>query len=144
MVERRRVPSRSQRGRVGGSAAKRQVHPPVGFAAPSGHAHPYPWVRLRSGTSHPLIFQRMVGDVDPAAKAGDIVSVYDKAGRHFGHAFYHDRSQIALRMLSYDAPAIDDGFFRERLARAVEWRGRLVAAEGASQIAAGGRSYSAD
>lgn len=74
----------------------------------------------------------MVGDVDPAAKAGDIVAVYDKAGRPFGHAFYHDRSQIALRMLSYDAASIDDAFFRERLARAVEWRERLFAGDEAT------------
>jgi 23S rRNA (cytosine1962-C5)-methyltransferase len=85
----------------------------------------------------------MIGDVDPAAKAGDIVAIYDKTGRHFGHAFYHDRSQIALRMLSYDAAAIDDEFFRQRLARAVEWRNRLFAADEGPPIAAGSRSHGA-
>ncbi|MGB9624891.1 MAG: class I SAM-dependent rRNA methyltransferase, partial [Phycisphaerae bacterium] len=78
--------------------------------------------------------QRMVGEVDPAARAGDIVAVYDKAGRHFGHGFYHDRSQIALRMLSYDAAPIDDAFFRERLARAVGWRQRLFAGDGLTNV----------
>ena len=135
MAERGRL--RGEKGRVDGSAARR-VHPPAGthggVSGPPGHEYPYPWVRLRSGTAHPLIFQRMVGDVDPAAKAGDIVAVYDKAGRHFGHAFYHDRSQIALRMLSYDAAPIDDAFFRERLARAVGWRQRLFAGDETTNV----------
>lgn len=103
-------------------------------AAPLKHTYPYPWVRLRSGTSHPLIYQRMVGEVDPAARAGDVVAVYDKTGRHFGHGFYHDRSQIALRMLSYEASPIDDEFFRQRLARAVEWRKRLFAGDETTNV----------
>ncbi len=101
-------------------------------AAPPEHRYPYPWVRLRSGTSHPLIYQRMVADVDPAAAAGDIVAVYDKTGRHFGHAFYHDRSQIALRMLSWDAAPVDDAFLRERIDRAVSLRECLFAGDEAT------------
>jgi len=119
---------------MAGAAARRQTRPHANTPAPPEHKYPYPWVRLRSGTAHPLIFQRMVGDVDPAARAGDIVAVYDKAGRHFGHAFYHDRSQIALRMLSYGTAPIDDAFFRERLARAVGWRKRLFAGDETTDV----------
>src|SRR5688572_18673865 len=89
---------------------------------PPDYAYPYPWVRLRSGSSHTFIYQRMVAEVDPAARAGNVVAVYDKANRFFGHAFYHDHSQIALRMLSYEPAAIDDEFFRQRLAAALGWR----------------------
>jgi 23S rRNA (cytosine1962-C5)-methyltransferase len=68
----------------------------------------------------------MLGPVDPAARAGDVVAVYDKSDRFFGHAFYHDKSQIALRMLSYDPAPVDDNFFRARLAAAVDWRRQLI------------------
>ncbi len=68
----------------------------------------------------------MIGQADPAARAGDIVAVYDKQDRLFGHGFYHDRSLIALRMLSYGPSPADDAFFRGRLAQAIEWRKRLI------------------
>jgi len=102
--------------------------PAAKLTPPDKHNYPYPWVLLRSGTGHPFVYQRMLGEVDPAARAGDIVAVYDKRGEHFGHAFYHDRSQIALRMLSHDAAPIDDEFFRQRLGQAVVWREQLFGA----------------
>lgn len=94
-------------------------------SAPPDHAFPYPWVRLRSATGHPLIYRRMVGDIDPTARPGDIVAVYDRSGQHLGHALYHDRSQIALRMISHDPEPIDASFFRARLEAAIAWRRRL-------------------
>jgi len=94
--------------------------------APPEHKYPYPWARLRSASGHPFVYQRMIGQVDPAARPGDVVAVYDKQDRFFGHGFYHDRSQIALRMLSYEPDPIDEAFFRDRLARAIEWRRRLI------------------
>ena len=68
----------------------------------------------------------MIGDVDPVAKPGDIVAVYDRQDAFFGQAFYHDQSQIALRMLTHADDPVDDAFFRERLQRAIEWRERLI------------------
>jgi pseudouridine/archaeosine synthase-like protein len=53
--------------------------------------------RLRSG--HPWIYRSDVGDVHAAA--GDRVAVRNARGRTLGYAMYSDRSQIALRMLSY-------------------------------------------
>jgi 23S rRNA (cytosine1962-C5)-methyltransferase len=90
------------------------------------YRYPYPWVRLRSATWHAYLFQRMIGEIDPAARPGDVVVVYDKSGRLFGHAFYHHRSQMALRMLSYDAAPVDEQFFRARLESALSWRKQLV------------------
>src|SRR5690606_20705286 len=98
---------------------------PSASAPPPQHAGPHPWVRLRSASSHPFIYKRMVSTTDPAARSGDIVTVYDRNNRPFGQGFYHHRSQIAVRMLSYDARPIDDTFFRNRLAQAIAWRDRL-------------------
>ncbi len=102
--------------------------------APPDHTYPYPWVRLRSGTAHPFVFQRMLAEVDPTAASGDIVAVYDRAGQHFGHAFYHARSQIGLRMLSYGKEAVGETFFRQKLADAIAWRRRLIPADAATNV----------
>lgn len=67
----------------------------------------------------------MIAEVDPSAAAGDVVNVYDKAGRHFGSALYNGRSQIALRMLAAGDVSIDDAFWRGRLEQAVALRRRL-------------------
>ena len=98
----------------------------AGAPPPPEHNYACPWVRLRSGTSHPFIYRRMVDQVAPEAAGGDIVAVYNRQGQFFGHAFYHDRSQIALRMLSYDRTPIDEPFFRERIGRAVNLRQQIL------------------
>lgn len=95
-------------------------------SAPSEHTYPYPWVRLRSGAASPFIYRRMIDAVDPAAAAGDVVAVYDRHGKLFGHGFYHDRSQIALRMLSYEPATVDERFFAERIEQACVWRRQLM------------------
>ncbi|HPD32212.1 MAG TPA: class I SAM-dependent rRNA methyltransferase [Phycisphaerae bacterium] len=93
---------------------------------PPEHQYPYPWVRLRSASAHPFIYQRMIGQVDPTARPGDVVAVYDKQDHLFGHGFYHDRSQIGLRMLSYEPTAVDEDFFRKRIEQAIAWRRQLL------------------
>ncbi len=84
-----------------------------------------PWVRLRSFTNHPLIYQRMIAEADPAARPGDVVNVYERGGSFFGRGLFNPKSQIALRMLAQGDVAIDDAFWRERLARAVALRTSL-------------------
>lgn len=103
---------------------------PLTAPPPPEHPYPYPWVRLRSGTAHPWVYRRMVAGIRPDTKPGDIVAVYDKTDQHFGHAFYHDRSQIALRMLSWSPEAIDEAFFRRRLRMALDWRQQLLGGDG--------------
>ncbi|HQE41708.1 MAG TPA: class I SAM-dependent rRNA methyltransferase, partial [Phycisphaerae bacterium] len=102
--------------------------------APAEHELPYPWVRLRSATAHAFIYRRMLADVDPAARPGDFVAVYDKHDRFFGHAFYHDRSQIALRMLSHVPQPSDEEFFRSRLRLALDWRDRLLGGDAKTDV----------
>jgi 23S rRNA (cytosine1962-C5)-methyltransferase len=67
----------------------------------------------------------MIGSVDPAARPGDVVTVYERDGRIFGRAFYNPHSQIALRMLAYGDTAIDADFWRAKLQSALELRRRL-------------------
>jgi len=75
--------------------------------------------RLRSG--HPWIYR---SDVKAStAAAGDRVLVQSaRGGRPLGAAFYSDRSQIALRMLTAGDAAADDALIRKRIEDAVAFR----------------------
>ncbi|MFN0134503.1 MAG: class I SAM-dependent rRNA methyltransferase [Phycisphaerae bacterium] len=90
---------------------------------------PSPWVQLRSLTSHPFIFQRMMANIDPQAHPGDIVAVYDRGAQLFGRGIFNPRSQIALRMLSLGPDPIDEAFFKKRLLQAVTLREQLRLSE---------------
>jgi 23S rRNA (cytosine1962-C5)-methyltransferase len=78
--------------------------------------------RLRSG--HPWVYR---SDVRSAlAEAGAIVRVADERGRFHGRAFYSDKSQIAVRLLTRENVVVDRAFFTERLRRAAAYRETVV------------------
>jgi 23S rRNA (cytosine1962-C5)-methyltransferase len=77
--------------------------------------------RLMSG--HPWIYRSDVAEV--RASAGDRVLVRAAGGRVLGHALYSDRSQIALRMITYGDQPADDGLVRTRIERAHAYRQSL-------------------
>ncbi len=84
-----------------------------------------PWVQLRSASNHPFVYRKMVRQADPAARPGDVVTVYDKAGQLFGRGLYNPRSQIVVRMLAAGDTPVDEAFWRARLERAVALRRQL-------------------
>lgn len=67
-------------------------------------------------------------DVTDATKAqpGDVVRVADPRGRVLGSALYSSRSQIALRMVSFEDVEIDRDFWLARLASAEALRDQVV------------------
>jgi 23S rRNA (cytosine1962-C5)-methyltransferase len=77
--------------------------------------------RLRSG--HPWIYRSDVGDVQAAG--GDRVAVRSARGRTLGYALYSDRSQIALRMLSYGERVADAALVEKRIEAALAFRSAL-------------------
>jgi 23S rRNA (cytosine1962-C5)-methyltransferase len=78
--------------------------------------------RLRSG--HLWVYR---SDVRTApAEAGAVVRISDERGRFHGRAFYSDKSQIAIRLLTHDDRPVDRAFFTERLRRAAEYRRVVV------------------
>jgi 23S rRNA (cytosine1962-C5)-methyltransferase len=91
---------------------------------------PLPTVRVnrkaaeRVESGHPWIFSSDLID-NGSAQPGDAVRVIDPKGRGLGTAHYSS-SQIALRMLSRRAEAIDESFLRVRLEAALEYRKRIV------------------
>ena len=79
--------------------------------------------RLRGG--HPWIYRADVADA--RAGAGEVVSVQSRrGGKALGSALYSDRSQIALRMLTYGDRVADEALVRERLEAAIGFRTSLA------------------
>jgi 23S rRNA (cytosine1962-C5)-methyltransferase len=78
--------------------------------------------RLRSG--HPWIYRADVADV--RAAAGDQVLIRGPRGRTLGQALYSDRSQIAIRMLTYGEQAADEALIRARIEAALAFRETLA------------------
>lgn len=78
--------------------------------------------RIESG--HPWIYRADIADV--RAGGGDRVVVRGPRARILGQAFYSDRSQISLRMLSYGETIADDDLLRRRIEAAVAFRQGLA------------------
>ena len=78
--------------------------------------------RLRSG--HLWVYR---SDVRSAhAEGGSIVRLTDERGRYHGRAFYSDKSQIAVRLLTREDVPIDRAFLTERIRRAAAYRETVV------------------
>ncbi|MGA7841817.1 MAG: class I SAM-dependent rRNA methyltransferase [Candidatus Acidiferrales bacterium] len=78
--------------------------------------------RLRSG--HPWVYRSDVRSAQ--AEAGAIVRVMDERGRFHGRAFYSDKSQIAVRLLTRENVPVHRAFFADRLRRAAAYRETVV------------------
>ncbi len=76
--------------------------------------------RLRNG--HPWIYR---SDVDAGGATGGEVVTVRARDRVVGQAFFSDRSQIALRMVTRDDRLVDDAFWRTRLVAALQFRDSL-------------------
>ena len=77
--------------------------------------------RLKSG--HPWVYRSDIAEV--RAEGGDRVRVRGPRGGTLGHAFYSDRSQITLRLLTRGDEPADDLLVRRRLESAIAFRQTL-------------------
>ncbi|MDE1976721.1 MAG: class I SAM-dependent rRNA methyltransferase [Elusimicrobia bacterium] len=80
--------------------------------------------RLNAG--HLWVFSNEIANVEEGAQAGSLAAVESASGRLLGTAFYNPSSLIACRMISRQAVAADQDFFRARLRRAFADRERRV------------------
>ena len=78
--------------------------------------------RVRAG--HLWVYRSDVRTVN--AEPGAVVRVTDDRGRFQGRAFYSDKSQIAVRLLTRDDEPVDRAFFAGRLRRAIKYRETVV------------------
>jgi 23S rRNA (cytosine1962-C5)-methyltransferase len=78
--------------------------------------------RLRSG--HLWVYR---SDVRSArAEPGAVVRLVDERGNFAGRAFYSDKSQISIRLLTREDTPVDRAFFAARIRRAAAYRDRVV------------------
>jgi 23S rRNA (cytosine1962-C5)-methyltransferase len=72
---------------------------------------------------HPWVFSGALDRIDPAIVDGDVVDIVTAQGEFLGRGYLNRKSQIAVRMLTWDeTEAIDEGLWARRLALAVSWR----------------------
>jgi 23S rRNA (cytosine1962-C5)-methyltransferase len=86
-------------------------------------ANPLVRLKIERRSNHPWIFNKMVERPEPRPKPGSIVDIVDRDGTFAGRGFYNGHSRITLRVLTADpGEAVDAGFFRRRITRAVQLR----------------------
>ena len=72
---------------------------------------------------HPWVFSGAIERIDPAIPDGEVIDVVTARGEFLGRGYLNRKSQIAVRVLTWDAAeAIDEGFWSRRLALAIAWR----------------------
>jgi 23S rRNA (cytosine1962-C5)-methyltransferase len=77
--------------------------------------------RVRNG--HPWVYRSDVDAVD--AEAGAIATVFGPHQRKLGEAFFSDRSQITIRMVTRGDQRFGESGWRERIAAAIAFRETL-------------------
>jgi 23S rRNA (cytosine1962-C5)-methyltransferase len=76
---------------------------------------------------HPWLFSGAIQHIDPTAPDGEIVDVHDNQGRWLARGYLNRRSQIQVRLLTWDQrDRIDSTFWHQRLVRALEGRATLA------------------
>jgi len=76
---------------------------------------------------HPWVYSGAIQQIKGDPADGDVLPVHDSAGRFLAWGYLNRRSQIALRLLSWDPEErIDSDFWRGRLERALAGRAQLV------------------
>lgn len=77
---------------------------------------------------HPWIFSGAIGDVAGSPAPGALVDVTDAGGAWLARGYYNPRSQIVIRLLTWERDeVVDDAFWRVRLTAAAERRAALAA-----------------
>jgi len=77
---------------------------------------------------HPWVFSGAIEHVKGKPANGDIVRLLNAKGDFMACGFYNDQSRVALRLLEWDENvAVDDNWFRNKVAVAVKSRAELLA-----------------
>ncbi len=76
---------------------------------------------------HPWIFSGAINRVEGDPSNGDIVDVWNNRARFVARGVYNERSQIRVRLLTWNPnDLIDEDFWRRRLRRAIAGRQALL------------------
>lgn len=103
--------------------------------------HDYPAVILKTGREkpvrqrHPWVFSGAIAAIPVEAADGAIVDVRDARGLFLARGYLNRRSQIQVRLLTWDpAEAIDAAFWRRRMQAAIAMRAALPEVQGCDAL----------
>jgi 23S rRNA (cytosine1962-C5)-methyltransferase len=80
--------------------------------------------RVEAG--HPWIFRSDIERVEGDFNQGDVVDISTNRGRFLGRGYINLKSQIAIRILTYEQEEIDYGFLYKRIHSAWEYRKKVA------------------
>jgi 23S rRNA (cytosine1962-C5)-methyltransferase len=83
---------------------------------------------------HPWVFSGAVAKLQGKPGPGDTIGIWSATGKFLAVAAYSPSSQIVARVWDWEERAVDDGFFRERIERAVGQRRVLMGEAGAMRL----------
>jgi 23S rRNA (cytosine1962-C5)-methyltransferase len=84
-------------------------------------------IKKRVERGHPWVYANEIGRTEGAYIPGDIVSVHSPKGRFLGKGYINPKSQILVRIMTRnEKEAIDEAFFRRRIAQAWAYRKTLI------------------
>lgn len=75
---------------------------------------------------HPWIFRSDINNIEGSINPGDIVDVYSSKNRFLGRGYINPKSQITIRMLTYEQEEINRDFFHKRISEAWEYRKKVA------------------
>lgn len=75
---------------------------------------------------HPWIYRSEIASVEAGANPGDILDIYSSGNRFLGRGYFNPKSQITIRILTYEHEQIDYGFFYNRIRSAWEYREKVA------------------
>jgi 23S rRNA (cytosine1962-C5)-methyltransferase len=75
---------------------------------------------------HPWIFSGAIEKTEESTDNNPVVDVLDYQGRWLARGLYNPKSQIRVRLVTWEQEAIDAAFFSRRIAAAWSLRARLV------------------
>jgi len=88
-------------------------------------------IRLRSGRQgklrpgHPWVYKNQFLKISPTIKPGDLISVQTSNGKFVGRGYYNPRSEISVRLLTFNDEPLDQIFFNNRIKQAFDRRNPL-------------------
>lgn len=84
--------------------------------------------KKRTEQGHPWIFASDIERMEGRAEPGELVDVVNHQGRYLATGYWNPKSQITVRVVSYESvQEMDQAFLAERLRRCKEHRQRFVA-----------------
>ena len=81
-----------------------------------------PGKEKRVYSRHPWVFRSDIARIEGDCIPGDIVDIHSSRGKFLGRGFYNPASQIALRMMTYQAEPVDRELIFRRVHDAISYR----------------------